>query len=177
MASFHDVRFALPCRVLALRSCRSIFSAEETSNVRLLALLSWLWWLSLATLIHDIAFVQLRDTPFARLDQWRQADMDYYANWSQHIASGDWLSRELPLPLHRWHHEVAERARQLDPNLETLTDDGLWRRWTRSPQFYQDPAYAYVLGACYVLRAGPVTLLACQLIVGIIGVGLVWREG
>ena len=134
----------------------------------------WLW-LALASFIHLVAFVQLLNTPFGRLDRWRQTDMHYYSDWSEQIASGDWLSRNLPLPAHRWHHEVADRARQLDPSLRTATDDELWRRWMRAPQFYQDPAYAYALSALYAVRAGPSAMVACQLAVSVLGLWLIWR--
>src|SRR3954469_11039221 len=133
----------------------------------------WIW-LTLATLVHVVAFVQILDTPFARLDLWRQTDMHYYATWAQHIADGDWRSGELPLPIHRWHHEVAEKARATNPAMRMLSDEALWGRWMRSPQFYQDPLYAYLLAVLYAMGAGPLTMLACQLALGVLAVVLVW---
>jgi hypothetical protein len=54
-------------------------------------------------------FLQLSPTTFVELHRWRQTDMHYYDGWATRIAAGDWQSRSVNVPMHRWHHDVAAR--------------------------------------------------------------------
>ena len=85
------------------------------------------------------------------LHRWDQTDMHYYDAWGRKIASGDWLSTSVGVPMHGWHHRVAESYFAGHPDvraalIERATAQGgdtgaeaLWSRSTGGPQFYQDP--------------------------------------
>jgi 4-amino-4-deoxy-L-arabinose transferase-like glycosyltransferase len=135
-----------------------------------------------------VYFFQLEGTPFARMHQWRQTDMRYYDGWAQQIAAGDWLSTSVPLPMHRWHHDVAERYLSGHPEARPPAgreagrtgagvdrDEAIWARWMRVPQFYQDPLYAYLVAATYRVAGADVrTVFAWQLAIGVLTNILIW---
>ena len=138
--------------------------------------------LLLATCTRAAAWLQVRSTPLAQMDQWRQTDMHYYRQWARAISAGDWASAALPLPMHRWHHDVAARYWAAHPGEQaTLAaarrdpDEALWARWMRTPRFYQDPLYAYLLAAAE--RAGgdaATALILLQLAAGVVSIVLIW---
>jgi len=129
-----------------------------------------------------VAFLQVRSTPLVQMDRWRQTDMNYYVEWARRIEAGDWRSASLPLPMHRWHHDVAARYWAGHPDEKASfaqtgrdPDEALWARWMRVPRFYQDPLYAYLIAAAD--RAGGDAIdamLTVQLAAGILTIFLIW---
>ncbi len=141
-------------------------------------------WLLVAAAItlRVIYFSQLDATPFLHLERWAQSDMHYYDGWARQIAAGDWLSRRVPMPMHRWHHEVAQAYFTRHPGIKSeLERDGadpdaaLWARWMGAPRFYQDPLYPYLLAVVYRFVSADVrAVLALQLAAGVLSVLLIW---
>jgi 4-amino-4-deoxy-L-arabinose transferase-like glycosyltransferase len=151
-----------------------------------LAVLGLLIAVSVVTRV--VFFVQLNATPFIQMHQWRQTDMHYYDGWARQIASGDWLSSSVRLPMHRWHREVAARYFTEHPdakrNLEQEAarsgpamdaEEMLWSHWMRLPQFYQDPLYPYLIAATYkIARIDVRAVMAWQLALGVLTNVLIW---
>jgi 4-amino-4-deoxy-L-arabinose transferase-like glycosyltransferase len=141
-------------------------------------------WLLLtaAIVIRTIAFTQISETPFVHLERWAQTDMHYYDGWARQIAAGDWLSRRLPLPMHRWHHDVAAAyfARHADVRAALARaggdpDEAIWAQWMRRPRFYQDPLYPYLVAIVYrAIMPDVRAVLIVQLGLGVLTTWLVW---
>jgi 4-amino-4-deoxy-L-arabinose transferase-like glycosyltransferase len=125
-----------------------------------------------------VYFLQLTDTPFIQMQQWRQTDMHYYDGWGRDIAAGDRLSAAVRLPMHRWHHDVAGRFFAAHPEAKAAlageahgmdADEVLWSRWMHVPQVYQDPLYAYLIAATYKLGPADARLVvAWQMAIGVL---------
>ena len=102
---------------------------------------------------------------------WEQSDMNFFHQWGERIAGGDLMGA--PRPYHRWHGEVAlEVHRRQQPGVPFDEQRGrlLWRRWLGDDAFYQDPLYAYLLGAFYrVCGARVEPVLVAQ---GVMGLGI-----
>ena len=138
--------------------------------------------------IRIIYFVQLAPTPFLHLERWAQSDMHYYDAWARQIADGDWLSRTVPMPMHRWHHEVAQQFFADHPDERAAFDAAaaraggrvdadtlVWSRWMRVPVFYQDPLYPYLVAATYRLTGADARhVFAWQLAIGVLANVLIW---
>jgi 4-amino-4-deoxy-L-arabinose transferase-like glycosyltransferase len=138
--------------------------------------------------VRAIYYRQLAPTPFLHLERWAQSDMHYYDGWARQIAGGDWLSATVPMPMHRWHHEVAQRFFASHPGERAAFDEAaartagradadtlVWSRWMRAPVFYQDPLYPYLVAATYRLTgADPRHVFAGQLAIGVLTNVLVW---
>ena len=141
-------------------------------------------WLLLAAAVATRAlyFVQLDATPFMHLERWTQTDMHYYDGWARQIAAGDWLTAKVPMPMHRWHHEVAQAYFAAHPEMRAaLAGDGgdadarIWARWMGAPRFYQDPLYPYLIAVVYRFVSADVrAVLALQLAAGVLTVLLIW---
>ena len=140
-----------------------------------------------ALLIRLFYFMQIRAAPpIAAFQNWAETDMHYFDDWGRDLASGDLLSRQISIPMHRWQRDVAATyltthpdeqralsaaARGAPTDLESL----LWARWLHLPQFYQDPLYGYGVGAVYrVFGPDPQLVLAVQLALGALSVFLIW---
>jgi 4-amino-4-deoxy-L-arabinose transferase-like glycosyltransferase len=133
-------------------------------------------------------FSQLDHSPFIQLDRWAQTDMHYYDGWARQIASGDWTSTRVPLPMHRWHREIAQQYLASHADLRTALEreaaaapgggdaqERLWTRWMRAPRFYQDPLYPYLVAAIYrVAGADPRHAIVGQLAIGVLTNVLIW---
>jgi 4-amino-4-deoxy-L-arabinose transferase-like glycosyltransferase len=108
-------------------------------------------------------WLQVQPGSILYFHQWEQSDMSFFHEWGQHIAGGDLLGA--PRPYHRWHGEVAlEVHRRQRPGVPFDEERGRaqWRLWLGDRAFYQDPLYAYLLGACYRVfgpRVEPVLVL------------------
>jgi hypothetical protein len=141
-------------------------------------------WLLLAAALtlRVIYFSQLDATPFIHMERWAQTDMHYYDGWARQIASGDWLSRTVPMPMHRWHHEVAQAYFRTHPDARASfgrdgrdPDAALWAQWMGAPRFYQDPLYPYLIALVYRFISPDVrAVLAVQLGAGALSVLLIW---
>lgn len=132
-------------------------------------------------MLRVLAVVQLDATPFVHMERWAQTDMHYYDGWARQIAAGDWLSRRLPLPMHRWQHEVAQAYFARHPDAKTAleheggdADTAIWAQWMQSPRFYQDPLYPYLIAIIYRAAADVRAILVLQLTAGVLSTLLVW---
>lgn len=137
--------------------------------------------------IRVVYYTQVSATPVVRLQQAPETDMSYYDAWARQIAAGDWLSRRVAVPSHRWHRDVARTYRAthdvpaLGPNdspPEERQDATQWAAWMHLPTFYQDPLYAYVVASVYRLTADRVHgVFLVQLLAGVVSVWLIWTIG
>ena len=144
----------------------------------------WVPWLVLAAALalRLTFFLQIDGTPFVHLERWTQTDMHYYDGWARQIAAGDWLSSNVPMPMHRWHHEVAQLYFTQQPDARAAfehegrdPDAAIWARWMRAPRFYQDPLYPYLIALCYRFVSAEVrAVLAFQLAIGVLTTMIVW---
>ena len=63
--------------------------------------------------------------------------MNYYDGWGRSIAGGDWLSHQVGVAMHPWHHDVARAQsethpeRRLELERNGYPDAALWREWLR----------------------------------------------
>jgi 4-amino-4-deoxy-L-arabinose transferase-like glycosyltransferase len=142
-----------------------------------------LWVLVAASIaLRVIYYGQVNGTPFLHMERWAQTDMHYYDGWARQIAAGDWLSSSVPMPMHRWHHEVAQAyfAQHADvrAGLERESRDpdaAIWAQWMRSPRFYQDPLYPYLVAVLYRFTGSDVRgVLILQLAAGVLTTLLIW---
>lgn len=135
-----------------------------------------------AVTLRLLYFLQLDATPFVHLERWAQTDMHYYDGWARQIAAGDWLSRTVPMPMHRWHHDVAQAYFAKHPDVRAgfggedgNADAAIWARWMHSPRFYQDPLYPYLLAGVYRFISGDArVMLVFQLAAGVLSVLMIW---
>ena len=141
----------------------------------------------LLSIVFRIAlFIELNRTPLVDLDRWSETDMHYYDSWARQIAAGDRLSRNVPLPLHAWHVEIADTFLTQHPETSQPDVDAarreqiapeahLWARWMKWPQFYQDAMYPYLVAAIYKVFGPNVRwVLAWQLLLGVFTTVLIW---
>ena len=141
-------------------------------------------WLILAAavILRVILFLQIDGTPFVHLERWAQTDMHYYDGWARQIAAGDWLSSRVPMPMHRWHHEVAQVYFAEQPDVRAAferegrdPDTAIWERWMQTPRFYQDPLYPYFIALVYrFVSADARAVLLFQLAIGALTTLLIW---
>jgi dolichyl-phosphate-mannose-protein mannosyltransferase len=138
----------------------------------------------LAVALRALYFAQLSPTPFAKLHQAPETDMHYYDGWAREIVAGDWLSRQVVVPSHRWHRDVARIYRTThgvaslgpdDSPAEERQNASIWAGWMHLPAFYQDPLYPYMVALVY-RAAGPDVraVFLLQLLAGVASVWLVW---
>lgn len=156
-----------------------VFSIEAWLNRHSVAILLVLAAASVA--VRGVYFRQLTAGPGIDLHRWNQTDMYYYEAWGRQIADGDWLSASVTVPMHDWHHRVAERYLADHPEIRSeLTAEGsqggpardtdtlLWTHWMGSRQFYQDPLYPYLIGLTYRVFGDDVRFVfAWQLALGV----------
>jgi Dolichyl-phosphate-mannose-protein mannosyltransferase len=141
-------------------------------------------WLLVAASIalRAASLLQLETTPFLHMERWAQTDMHYYDDWARRIAAGDWWSWTVPMPMHRWHREVAQLYFAEHPDVRAqLARDGadpeeaIWSRWMGAPRFYQDPLYPYLLAIVYRFVSPDVrAALLLQLAAGVLTTLLIW---
>ena len=139
--------------------------------------------------VRSTYFLQLNSGPGIELHRWDQTDMHYYDTWGRQIARGDWLSASVGVPMHGWHHRVAERYFAEHPDMRaaltepvsaqsgarTDPDALLWSRWTGGRQFYQDPLYAYLVGLTYRVIGDDVRFVfGWQMGLGVMSTVLIW---
>ncbi len=139
--------------------------------------------------VRSTYFLQLNSDPGIDLHRWDQTDMHYYDAWGRQIARGDWSSRSVGVPMHGWQHRVAETYFAKHPDMratliehataqgsaKTDPDALLWSHWTGSPQFYQDPLYAYLIGLTYRVIGDDVRFVfAWQMGLGVMSTVLIW---
>jgi 4-amino-4-deoxy-L-arabinose transferase-like glycosyltransferase len=141
----------------------------------------------LAALIRITYLLQLGATPLLNLHGWQQSDMHYFDDWARDIAAGDYLSRSIGVPMHRWHRETATHhlaaSRDLPPPRSQAEDDArleqekaLWAQWMKAPAFYQDPLYPYLVAGTYAAFGPDVRFVfAWQMLLGIATTLLLWR--
>lgn len=113
--------------------------------------------------VRLVNWMQVADGSILHFHMWEESDMHFFHQWGKRIAEGDLLGA--PRPYHRWHGEVAleVHARQ-QPGVPFDESRGreLWQRWLGDAAWYQDPLYAYLLGAIYRVtgpRVEPVLIL------------------
>ena len=157
---------------------------QNRSGQRLSVMPKAVPWLLVAAAIalRVIYFLQLESTPFLHLERWAQTDMHYYDGWARQIAAGDWLSSSVPMPMHRWHHEVAQAYFAQHGDVRVVferegrdPDAAIWARWMGPPRFYQDPLSPYLIALLYRV-AGPDVraVLVLQLAAGVLTTLLIW---
>ncbi|MCY2929722.1 MAG: glycosyltransferase family 39 protein, partial [Planctomycetota bacterium] len=114
-------------------------------------------------------YLQLSQGPCLWQHRWDQSDMNFFDSWARQIAAGDVLSKDVKMPLHGWHKEVAQIYYAKHPNerseptvkvnvdgkvVEEVSDQDarkLWEQWCGNGRFYQDPLYSYLLAGVYKL--------------------------
>ena len=126
--------------------------------------------LALFACVRLVHLAQLVDSPALVQQQWPDSDMFAFDHWAYNIAHGDIWSAQPQRPLTAWHHEVAREFRALTPS--TRTDDELWRDWQGGARFYQEPLFPYLLAGVYTLSDTPLLALACQMLLGLLGLWL-----
>jgi hypothetical protein len=126
-----------------------------------------------AAVIRLVAALEVNRTPLSRLDRWAQTDMHYFDGWARQIAAGDWTSAEVPMPMHRWHREIAGGYLGTHPEVQAALREAadaeatLWAHWMQAPRFYQDPLYPYGVAAVYAAAGRrPAVVIALQLAAG-----------
>jgi 4-amino-4-deoxy-L-arabinose transferase-like glycosyltransferase len=139
-----------------------------------------------AILLRAVYFLQLSATPLLNLHHWRQSDMHYFDRWARDIVAGDYLSRSIDVPMHRWHREAATYhfassrdvfppRNQADDEVQLAQEKALWARWMKSPAFYQDPLYPYLVAGTYALFGPDVRFVfAWQMLLGSVTTLLLW---
>jgi 4-amino-4-deoxy-L-arabinose transferase-like glycosyltransferase len=139
-----------------------------------------------AITIRLVLWLQISGTALADLHQWTESDMNYYHQWATDIASGDWLSRRLPLPVHEWHVETAQQYFASHPEAARRDADAAaragqppvayaWATWMHPPQFYQDPLYPYLLAATYLVAGvHPHLVFVWQFALGVLSILLIY---
>lgn len=140
-----------------------------------------------AVLVRAVYFLQLSATPLLHLHGWKQSDMHYFDRWARDIVAGDYLSHSVGVPMHRWHREAAAHhvasSREVPPPRNQAEDEAqlaqektLWARWMKSPAFYQDPLYPYLIAGTYAAFGPDVRFVfAWQMLLGIGTTLLIWR--
>jgi hypothetical protein len=134
-------------------------------------------------------FVQLNAGPLVETHRWDGKDMNYFDFWARRICDGDWLSADVPLPLHAWHKQLAsicfrdnpqllaelQQQAQAEGNTRTV-EQLVWRRAAGAHRIWQEPLYPYLVALTYsVLGPDPRWVLAWQMALGVAGVILVYR--
>jgi 4-amino-4-deoxy-L-arabinose transferase-like glycosyltransferase len=124
-------------------------------------------------------WVQIRDGAILYFHLWEQSDMYFFHEWGKRVAAGDLLGA--PRPYHRWHGEVAQEVHRREHPGEPFGDrqgQALWNRWLGTRAYYQDPLYAYLLGASYrVLGPRVEPILLAQAGMGLAVAALVFALG
>jgi 4-amino-4-deoxy-L-arabinose transferase-like glycosyltransferase len=151
--------------------------------------------LLVAALVRIVYFREVSTTPLRVMHQWDQTDMAYYDFWARRILAGDWLSRDVPPPLHIWHKETAEEWLRLHPELKAalieqaaaagvtdaaaqaeFTQRAVWKQWVGPKLLYQEPAYPYLLALTYRVFGDDVRwVFAWQMLLGLGSIALVYH--
>ncbi len=136
---------------------------------------AWFVVFALFVGLRLVHVAQLVDSPALVQHHWPDSDMFAFDHWARNIAGGDLLSQRAQRPLTSWHRDVAADWLRLQPQVPvpTPTAETLWSQWQGSPRFYQEPAFAHLLGGLYAL-VGPSPLLALilQMLIGFAGLWL-----
>jgi dolichyl-phosphate-mannose-protein mannosyltransferase len=148
----------------AARRFRESLAAERIRRVKRApsALLLLGVVLAAGTGVRAVNWMQVADGSILYFHLWEQSDMNFFHEWARRIAAGDLVSA--PRPYHRWHGEVAQEVFQRQhpgAAFDEAQGRALWDRWLGTAAYYQDPLYAYLLGASYRLlgpRVEPVLL-------------------
>ena len=135
--------------------------------------------LAVGAVVRAVNWQQVSDGAILYFHQWEQSDMHFFHQWGQAVAAGRLL--EAPRPYHRWHGEVAQEAFAREHPGQAFDERegrALWERWLGTRAYYQDPLYAYVLGAFYrVLGARVEPVLLAQALMGLLACALVFALG
>jgi 4-amino-4-deoxy-L-arabinose transferase-like glycosyltransferase len=135
--------------------------------------------------VRLILCLQIAASPLSRLHAIVvDSDSAFFDAWGRRIADGDWLQRAPLHPMTGWMRTVARDALTIDPHLPERLGLGpanrdeievkLWDHWLGGATFYQEPAYAYLVGLTYLLTGRDAWhVLAWQLLLGVAGVLLV----
>lgn len=141
----------------------------------------------LAILMRTIYFVQLDAGPCVWQHRWDQTDMHFWDFWAREIATGDWLSNQSLHPFHIWHEDVGKEYFTANPlAIRTYTSGNgqafcpperlLWQDWYGQKTFHQEPLYAYLIAATYILSSDDVRyVFVWQMGLGILNILLLLR--
>jgi 4-amino-4-deoxy-L-arabinose transferase-like glycosyltransferase len=148
--------------------------------------------LLLAVFLRVMVGMELAGGPLLHIHEENPAsDNSFFAEWAQHLASGDWLQREPLHPMTAWMRRVAGQVMRAhpaypvelglakdtayDPKAMAVT---LWDHWLGGPTYFQEPLFPYLVALTRV-AFGPdaAFVFAWQLALGVLGVFLVYRLG
>jgi 4-amino-4-deoxy-L-arabinose transferase-like glycosyltransferase len=125
---------------------------------------------------HDLAA-----GPLLRQHEWTQTDMNYFDRWARAVAAGDWLSRNVDPPLHRWMIGLAEEyyakhPNERPPSAQNETEESamrsrdltIWKKWIGQGRFFQEPLYPYLIAITYRFLGEDVRYVFCwQMVLGV----------
>lgn len=130
--------------------------------------------------------LELSNSPFPYLHEWTESDMHTFDQWARRVAAGDIWSRDVGIPFHQWHRDVAaDYAQRYPDRWQALlsenhdnTDNairGLWQRWCGGGRLFQEPLYPYLVALVYRI-SGPDVLpvFGMQMLLGAACVGLTY---
>ncbi len=114
--------------------------------------------LALGALIRVGNFLQVRNGPLPYFHTWTESDMSFYERWARDVATTDVLTSPRMRPYHTGHAAAGPEA--------------AWDGWLGERTFYQDPLYAYLVGAVYAAGGSRTTVFVLQGLLGLACVAL-----
>jgi hypothetical protein len=148
------------------------------------------WLIAAAVFVRVILCLQVAGGPLPRVHQvFADSDMAFFDVWGRQLAGGDWLQRQPLHPMPGWMRTFADEAMKEDPAFPVragLTPDAqydrasmrtlLWTHWLGGPVWFQEPAYAWLVGLTYLIAGASVwNVFFVQLVLGVLTVVLIHR--
>jgi 4-amino-4-deoxy-L-arabinose transferase-like glycosyltransferase len=145
-----------------------------------------------AVFVRLLLCLQVAAGPLPRVHEIVEgSDNGFFDAWGRRVAAGDLLQAAPFHPMPAWMRHVSREVLAADPavpvRLGLAPDAGydpaamegrLWDHWLGGATWFQEPAYAYLVGLTYrVTGPDPWHVFAWQLALGVAGVWLVVRLG
>lgn len=130
--------------------------------------------LILAGALRLSLLLELPQMPFNQLYQAPDLDMNFFDQWGDRIAHGDFLTDTVWHPYHFWHAEISNTL-----GLQTEQEGKQkWNTWYGGKTYHQEPLYAQVIGiAKMVASYGRLLVYVLQMILTLVSIWMIMWLG
>lgn len=126
--------------------------------------------LVMAALLRLSLLLELPRMPFSELYKAPDLDMNFFDQWGDRIAGGDFLTDTIWHPYHFWHAEIS-KAYGLKTDEEGKQK---WNEWYGGKQYHQEPLYAQVTGLAKMIDGeGRMLVYILQMLLSLLSIWMV----
>jgi hypothetical protein len=126
--------------------------------------------LFMAAVLRLSLLIELPRMPFSQLYKAPDLDMNFFDQWGDRIAHGDFLTDTVWHPYHFWHAGIS-KAYGLQTDEEGKQK---WNEWYGGKQYHQEPLYAQITGLAKMIDGeGRMMVYILQMLLSLLSIWMV----